>query len=94
MTRRLYAARPCRIRIFRYFAEPGPIVTEFKSTVRAAGHHGIGLCVRNSIMCFLSRLEPKDGIARFALAIFPSAVIARFRNTKGQFARLFRIAFT
>src|SRR3954468_10066908 len=85
MTRRLYSARPLRTRARRYFSEPGPRVTALRSTVRAPDITA-SASVRSSIMCALSRWEPKFGMARLALAILPSALMARFRKTKGNLA--------
>src|SRR2546421_6099713 len=83
ITRRLYAARPRRRRILRYFSEPGPRVTELRSTVRAPDITA-SAWVRSSIMCCLSRLEPKFGMAPLALAILPSADMPRLRKRKGR----------
>src|SRR5262249_51735781 len=83
ITRTLYSASPLLMRSFRYFADPGPSVTGFRSTVLAPDMTA-STVARNSIMCCLSRGLLKEDILRFAVAIFPSAVIARLSRVNGR----------
>src|SRR5213075_2994077 len=80
------SARPRFTRLCRYSAAPGPRVTGLRSTVRAPDITASAV-MRSSIICSLSRLLLNEEDARLAVAILPSAVIARFRKTKGSFIR-------
>jgi hypothetical protein len=55
-----------------------------ESTVRAPAITASAVA-RNSSKCLWSRVLPNDDTARFAVAIFPSAVITMFTKTKGSF---------
>ena len=94
ITRKLYSAKPRLSRRRRNFAGPGPMVVDAESTVRAPAITASAVA-RNSSKCPRSRGLPNDVTARFAVAIFPSAVIAMFTSTNGNFEFLvFNFEFT
>ena len=84
ITRKLYSASPRWSRYRRNFAGPGPRLMGAESTVRAPAITASAVA-RKSSRCSWSRALPKDETARLAVAIFPSAVIAMFTSTNGNF---------
>ena len=83
MMRKLYSASPFLSRKRRNLAGPGPRLMAAESTVRAPAITASAVA-RNSSKCLWSRALPNDDTARFAVAIFPSAVIAMFTKTNGS----------
>ena len=83
MMRKLFSISPFLSRKRRNLAGPGPRLMAAESTVRAPAITASAVA-RNSSKCFWSRMLPNDDTARFAVPIFPSAVIAMFTKTNGS----------
>lgn len=84
MTRKLFSINPFLSRNRLNLAGPGPKLMAAESTVRAPAITASAVA-RNSSKCSWSCVLPNDDTARFAVAIFPSAVIAMFTKTNGSF---------